>query len=193
MKNAGLPTSLTLALLTAGLADAASADLLAGISADGVFRQVQPLAQDKLQKGERGYELLPGQFGGAWSVVLGGPQTSASTVHFTYMGGRAALENGGPTIGKLLGRMVGRAATSCFNVGAERLPELRGWVESSVKGGAAGNLSAERRFGPLRAQLLVHQSGGDAASPGGLAEVDVLLSRSGTPGMSPWVGSCQKG
>ena len=150
--------ALALALLTAGLADAASADLqgadlLRGLSSDGVFRQVTPLPADRLLKGERGYDLLPGQFGGQWSVVLGGAQNVASSVLFTFLGGKAALERGGPTIGKLMGRMVGRAATSCFSLGNERLPELKSWVESSVKS-VVGDANLERNFGPLRVQQI---------------------------------------
>jgi hypothetical protein len=181
--------ALALALLTAGLADAASADLLRGLSSDGVFRQVAPLPADRVQKGERGYDLLPGQFGGQWSVVLGGAQNVASTVHFTFLGstflgGKSALEQSGPTIGKLMGRMVGRAATSCFSLGSERLPELKSWIEGSVRattGAATADTNLERNFGALRVQLLISHS-----------DLDVLMRRTGTPGVSPWTNSCAK-
>jgi len=179
---------LALALLTGGMADAASHDLLAGLSADGVFRQTRPLPDDRVRRGERGYALLPDQFGGQWSVILSGTP-AANTVHFTFMGGRAALTQGGPTIGKLMGRMVGRAATTCFNVGTERLPDLRAWVEGAVRAGQ--DVTLDRRFGPLRAQLLVNRTDGDPDSPAGLAEVDVLLTRSGTPGTAPWTNTCR--
>ena len=108
------PKLLLLATLASGLTDAASADLPNGLLSDGVFRQVRPLPADRLLRGEHGYELLPAQFGGHWSVVLGGTgaaagPVAAGTVHFTFAGGKAALESGGATIGKLLGRMSGRA------------------------------------------------------------------------------------
>jgi hypothetical protein len=187
--------ALALAFLTAGLADAASADLhsadlLRGLSSDGVFRQVTPLPADRVQKGERGYDLLPGQFGGQWSVVLGGAQNVASSVHFTFLGGRNALEQSGPTIGKLMGRMVGRAATSCFSLGNERLPELKSWIEGSVRA-ATADTNLERNFGPLRVQLLIFRTQGPDA-PSGRTDLDVLMGRTGTPGVSPWANSCTK-
>ncbi len=193
-----------MAVLTAGLAsgltDAASADLLRGLSADGVFRQVSPLPEGRLLRGERGYDLLPDQFGGHWSVVLGGPavvqagqsqmtQGQASSVQFTYLGAGDSLENYGPTVARLLGRMVGRAAGTCFSLGAERLPELKTWVESSLR--ASQDRALERKFGALKVQVLVHaQPGADATQ--GHTEVDVLLRRSGTPGTSGWTSTCQK-
>ena len=182
--------ALAVVVLTAGMADAASADLMKGLMSDGVFRQVRPVPADRLLRGERGYDLLPAQFGGDWSVVLGGTTNTASTVHFSFMGGRKALDTGGATIGKLLGRMTGRAAVSCFNVGTERLPNLRSWLETAVR--AAQNTTQERSFGPLKVQLLVNRTDGDADSPDGLAEVDVRLSRRGTPGTAPWVNTCTK-
>ncbi|GGR05316.1 hypothetical protein [Deinococcus ruber] len=182
MKSAALTSSLTAFLLAAGLSDAASSDLLKGIASDGVFVQVRPLPQDRVLKGERGYELMPGQFGGQWSVVLGGAQNAASSVRFTFLGGTDALAKSGPTIGKLLGRMVGRAATSCFNIGTERLPALQSWLTDTVKTGQPVNL--ERSFGALRVQLLIALSGS--------SEIDVLLSRSGAPGSAAWASTCQK-
>ncbi|WP_407568679.1 hypothetical protein [Deinococcus altitudinis] len=183
------PKLLLLAALASGTADAASADLLKGLISDGVFRQVRLVPADRLLRGERGYELLPAQFGGDWSVVLGGTTAAASTVHFTFSGGKKALDTGGATVGKLLGRMTGRAA-SCFGVGAERLPGLKFWLETAVK--AAQNTTQERSFGPLKAQLLINRTDGDPDSPGGLAEVDVLLGRKGTPGTAPWTDTCAK-
>ncbi|WP_407539807.1 hypothetical protein Q0M94_16810 [Deinococcus radiomollis] len=184
------PKLLLLAALVSGMADAASVDLLRGVVSDGVFRQARSIPADRLLRGEHGYELLPAQFGGDWSVVLGGTTEATSTVHFTFAGGKKALETGGATVGKLLGRMTGRAAVSCFNMGTERLPDLKSWLEMAVK--AAQDTTLERSFGPLKVQLLVNRTDGDAGSPEGLAEVDVLLSRRGTPGVSPWNSVCKR-
>ena len=195
MKREALAVAVLTGGLAAGLADAASADLLRGLSADGVFRQVSPLPDGRLLRGERGYDLLPDQFGGHWSVVLGGPaatqatQSQASSVQFTYQGAGDSLQKYGSTVGKLLGRMVGRAASTCFSLGAERLPELKTWVESSLR--ASQDKTLERTFGALKVQVLVHaESGADATQ--GHTEVDVLLRRSGTPGTSGWTSTCQK-
>ena len=188
------PTLLTLALLSTGTASAAT-DLLRGLLSDGVFTQTRPLGASQLQKGERGYELLPGQFGGEWSVVLGGSEAvsgaAANTVRFAFLGGKGALGSSGPTIGKLLGRMAGRAAGGCFNIGSERLPALQSWIAGAVSAGQTANL--ERSFGAMRAQLLLNVTGGTAANPSGSAAVDLLLSRSGTPGAAGWASSCLKG
>ncbi len=200
MKREALAVAVLTVGLAVGLAYAASSDLLRALSADGVFRQVSPLPEGRLQRGERGYDLLPDQFGGHWSVVLGGPaaaqatQSQASSVQFTYQGAGDALEKNGPTVSKLLGRMVGRAAVNCFSLGAERLPELKSWVESSLR--ASGSKTLERNFGALKVQVLVNAQPG-ASQPGvgagqGHAEVDVLMRRSGMPGTSGWTGTCLK-
>ena len=85
--------------------------------------------------------------------------------------------------------MVGRAAGTCFSLGAERLPELKTWVESSLR--ASQDKALERKFGALKVQVLVHaQPGTDATQR--YTEVDVLLRRSGTPGTSGWTSTCQK-
>lgn len=183
--------ALSIAILTAGVADAASADLLKGLAADGVFRQVTPLPEGRLMRGERGYDLLPGQFGGHWSVVMGGAQF-ASSVRFAFLGTGQALENNGPTIAKLLGRMVGRAASSCFSLGSERLPELKSWLDLSLK--AVPEKTLERSFGALKVQLLVHRQpdAAGAEGGGGHTEIDVLMRRSGTPGTAGWTNTCQK-
>ncbi len=164
------PKLLLLAALASGTADAASADLLKGLISDGVFRQVRLVPADRL--------------------LRGGPGTSVSTVRFTFTGGKKALDTGGVTVGKLLGRMTGRAAASCFSVGAERVPGLKSWLKTAVK--TAQDTTQERSFGPLKVHLLINRTDGDPASPDGLTEVDVLLGRKGTPGTAPWIGSCTK-
>jgi hypothetical protein len=177
-----------LALLLAAQAEAAGADYLKLVYADGVFQGSKDMPADRLMKGERGYSLTPSAYGGEWSVVLGSAAAPnlASRVHLSFAGGHKALETGGPTIGKLMARLSVTAARSCFNLGAERLPALRSWVEESVKSGAGSDLNTERSFGPLRLQLLTKRTNE-------LAEVDVLLSRSGTPGAGPWTTVCSGG
>lgn len=185
-----------LALLLAAQAEAVGSDYLKLIYTDGVFSSAKPIAAEQLMRGEHGYDLLPNAYGGQWSMVLSASASSAATplankVHLTFMGGNTALAQSGPTIGKLMARLSSSAASTCFNIGSERLPALKSWVEASVKSGAQGDLNTERRFGPLRVQLLTSRSDGDSGSPGGLAEVDVLMSRSGQPNAAPWLKACR--
>lgn len=175
-----------LALMLSAQAGALGADYLKLIYADGVFQGARPISAERLMRGERGYALTPSAYGGEWSLTLGASAQRkglAAKVHLTFTGGAAALTGSGATIGKLMARLSSAAASSCLNIGSERLPALKSWVESSVKGGAVTDLNTERLFGPLRVQLLTHHGGGGAEAAQGLAEVDVLLSRSGQPGV----------
>lgn len=175
-----------LALLLSAQAEALGTDYLKLIYADGVFQGVSPLPAEQLMRGERGYALTPSVFGGEWSLTLGASAQQkelADKVHLTFVGNTAALAETGATIGKLMARLSSAAASRCFHVGSERLPALKSWVESSVKSGARADLNTERSFGPLRVQLLTHHGGGGAETTQNLAEVDVLLSRAGQPGI----------
>ncbi|WP_293911587.1 hypothetical protein [Deinococcus sp.] len=182
-----------LALLLAAQAEAAGNDYLKLVYEGGVFQGVKDLPADRLMKGERGYLLTPNAYGGEWSVVLGSAaaNTLTSKVHLSFAGNVKALDTGAPTIGKLMARLSVTAARSCFSMGTERLSALKSWVEESVKTGAGSDLNTERSFGPLRLQLLTKRTVELAAN--GLAEVDVLLSRSGTPGAGGWTQVCGRG
>ena len=135
-----------LALVLAAQAEAASERYLKLIYEGGVFHDAAPLSAGQLMRGERGYTLAPNAYGGEWSLVLGtGADVRASKVHLTYQGGAEALLLSGPTIGKLMARLSSGAATSCFNLSAERLPALKSWVETSVRSAAKDDVNTERR------------------------------------------------
>ncbi|TSA87264.1 hypothetical protein FNU79_05110 [Deinococcus detaillensis] len=175
-----------LALMLSAQAEALGADYLKLIYADGVFQGVRPISAEQLMRGERGYALTPSAYGGEWSLTLGASAQQkelADKVHLTFVGNTVALTESGATIGKLMARLSSAAASSCFRVGSERLPALKSWVENSVRSGARADLNTERSFGPLRVQLLTHRGGGGAEAAQDLAEVDVLMSRTGQPAM----------
>lgn len=175
-----------LALLLAAQAEAAGSDYLKLVYEGGVFQGSRAIPAEKLLRSERGYVLTPNAYGGEWGVVLGGAAPDlVARMRLSFAGGPRALETGGPTIGKLMARLSVTAARSCFSIGAERLPALKSWVEEGVKSGAGSDLNTERSFGPLRLQLLTRRTNE-------LAEVDVLLSRSGTPGAGAWTTVCAR-
>ena len=162
-----------LALILAAQAEEVGAGYLKLIYEGGVFQDAAPMGSERLMRGERGYTLAPNAYGGEWSLVLGsGADLLTHKVHLTYLGGQQTLSQSGPTIGKLMARLSSGAAKSCFHLSAERLPALKSWVETSVRSGAKDDVNAERRFGPLRVQVLISRSDQQA-------DVDVLLWRGG--------------
>ena len=174
-----------LALMLASQTEAAGERYLKLIYAGGVFHDAVPMSAGRLGRGERGHTLMPNAYGGEWSLVLGsGADLMTHKVHLTYLGGDPALTHNlvrsAPTIGKLMARLSSGAATSCFQLSAERLPALKSWVEASVRSGAHEDVNAERRFGPLRVQVLTSRREQQA-------DVDVLLWRGGSAGKSPRV------
>ena len=166
-----------LALMLTAQTEAASERYLKLIYAGGVFHDAERVSAERLGRGERGYTLMPNAYGGEWSLVLGsGADLATHKVHLTYLGGdRTLVARSGPTIGKLMARLSSGAAKSCFQLSAEKVPALKSWVEASVRSGAQGDVNFERRFGPLRVQVLTSRSDFRA-------DVDVLLWRGGPPG-----------
>lgn len=169
-----------LALMLTAQTEAASERYLKLIYAGGVFHDAERVSAERLGRGERGYTLMPNAYGGEWSLVLGsGADLTTHKVHLTYLGGDQTLTHNlahsGPTIGRLMARLTSGAATSCFHLSAERLPALKSWVEASVRSGAQSDVNTERRFGPLRVQVLTSRREQQA-------DVDVLLWRGGSAG-----------
>ena len=173
-----------LALMLTAQTEAASERYLKLIYAGGVFHDAERVSAERLGRGERGYTLMPNAYGGEWSLVLGsGADLATHKVHLTYLGGDQTLAHNqshnlahsGPTIGRLMARLTSGAATSCFHLSAERLPALKSWVEASVRSGAQSDVNTERRFGPLRVQVLTSRREQQA-------DVDVLLWRGGGQG-----------
>lgn len=165
-----------LALMLAAQTEAVSKSYLKLIYEGGVFQDAAPVGGERLMRGEHGYTLAPNAYGGEWSLVLGsGADLRANKVHLTYLGSSQTLSQSAPTIGKLMARLSSGAAASCFNLSAERLPALKSWVETSVRSGSKDDVNFERRFGPLRVQVLTSRSDQQA-------DVDVLLWRGGPAG-----------
>lgn len=184
---------LPLMLLTQ--AGAASVDILPRLYADGVFRSATSLPDAQVPRGAQGVRLLPAGFGGEWTLILSGPKVAAGPVtgaHLTYAGTAQGFAQNVPAVAKLSGRVGATLAAGCFAVGTDRLSALRAWVEEKVRAGGSAQLNTERSFGPLRVQVLAHHTPAGEQTAG-QAEVDVILTRAGTPGSGGWAATCQPG
>lgn len=183
---------LLLPLLLLASASAAPVDILPSIYKDGVFRSSLKVPAEHLPPNSTGVQLAPYSYGGEWQLNFSGPKTLATSVQISYASSKTLFAANSAAVAKLTGRLAGTIATGCFNVGAERLSALRGWLDEKVRAGVASNITAERSFGPLRVQLLTNHAGGEQAELPSLAELDVILSRTGTPEVAPWLSSCKK-
>lgn len=170
----------------------APVDLLSLIFKDGVFRSTAAVPKDRTPPNSRAWQLKPDSFGGEWFLTLTGPKTGVGTAHVNYAGSKADFPAGAVAVAKLTARLAGQLAQNCFSAPPEKLRSLTAWVEEKVRLGARMNLNMEQSYGPVRVQLLVNQTDGDTDAPKGLVEVDVFLSRSGTPGSGAWVNTCTK-
>lgn len=185
-------TRALLPLLLLSQAGAATVDILPRLYADGVFRSATPLPEAQVPRGSRGVTLLPGGFGGEWTLILSGPKLTSGAVtgaHLTYAGTDEGLAQNVAAVAKLSGRVGATLASGCFGTGTDRLSALRAWVEEKVRAGGSADVNTERSFGPLRVQVLAHHTlPGERTA--GQAEVDVILTRTGTPGSAAWPNTC---
>lgn len=180
-----------LPLLLLAQASAAPLDILPIIYKDGVFRSASSLPKDRTPPNSRALQLKPGSFGGEWFLTLTGAKT-VNAAHINYAGSRTDFPGNAAAIAKLSARLSTQLAQNCLSAPPEKLRSLTAWIEEKVRVGARMNLNTEQTYGPVRVQLLVNQSDGDQDNPKGLVEVDVFLSRPGTPGNGAWVNTCTK-
>ena len=178
-----------LPLLLLTQAGAVSVDLLPRLYGDGVFRSATPLPDAQVPRGSRGVQLQPGSYGGEWFLLLSGP-TAVTGAHLSYVGTDTGLTQNAAAVAKLFGRMGATLASGCFGTGTDRLSGVRAWVEEKVRAGESADLNSERTFGPLRVQVVAQHTAVSDMMPAGHAEVDVILTRTGTPGSGAGVAAC---
>ncbi len=187
-------TRITLPLVlisAASSASAASTDILPSIYKDGVFRSALNLPAAQIAAGSRGVQLKPDSFGGEWFLTLTGAKL-VSGAHLSYSGSGQQMKDNAPAVAKITARLGSKLATECFTISADRMSELRTWLETTIRAGAFADLNTERSFGPMRVQLLAKHHLGGPDSPEGRQDIDVLLSRKGTPAVGSWVNTCKQ-
>ncbi|WP_309570068.1 hypothetical protein [Deinococcus sp.] len=171
-------------------AGAGTVELLPRLYSDGVFRSAEKVPDAQVPRGSQGVKLLPGGYGGEWFLTLGGPKGTVSA-HLSYLGTGIGLAQNVAPVAKLSGRVGATLASACFGTGTDRLSALRAWVEEKVRAGGQDDLNVERTFGPLRVQVLTQHTHASDMLPAGQAELDVILTRTGTPGSATRPDTCR--
>lgn len=89
---------------------------------------------------------------------------------------------------QLFSEHVARLASQCFNLDPARAPDITTWIISTRVGErpffqTVPGPSTQKSFGPLKLEMT--RGGNDRAH-----SLNIILSRSGIPGQSPWRKTC---